>query len=125
MRKRGCCLARSVGIVLCAGLCFTLCPRAQASSEVGGLPEGTHAPEFTLHDVSGKTVALESYRGKRVLLNFWAFWCDTWKAEMPELRAANSARPDALVFRDAIGSPFASLPSQICTLLSGAGLPSG
>jgi peroxiredoxin len=36
--------------------------------------------------VEGSTVRLSDLRGRAVVLNFWAFWCDTWKAEMPHLR---------------------------------------
>src|SRR5260370_35370887 len=41
------------------------------------------APAFALPDVQGRQVRLDDYRGQIVVLNFWAFWCDTWKAEMP------------------------------------------
>ena len=41
------------------------------------------APEIGLKDASGKTVMLEQYRGKVVLLDFWATWCTGCKEEMP------------------------------------------
>jgi peroxiredoxin len=41
------------------------------------------APEFTLQDSSGKTVSLKDYRGKSVLLDFWATWCHGCKLEIP------------------------------------------
>lgn len=44
-------------------------------------------PDFVLKDLSGRNVRLSSYRGKIVLLNFWATWCPPCKAEMPELVA--------------------------------------
>ena len=41
------------------------------------------APAFTLQDSSGKTVQLADYRGKVVLLDFWATWCHGCKQEIP------------------------------------------
>ncbi len=41
------------------------------------------APAFTLTDNSGKTISLEKFRGKVVLLDFWATWCTGCKKEIP------------------------------------------
>jgi peroxiredoxin len=41
------------------------------------------APDFALKDVSGRTVTLKDYRGKVVLLDFWATWCAGCKEEIP------------------------------------------
>ncbi len=56
-----------------------------------GAPAGSRqAPDFSLHDLSGKTVSLSQQRGKPVLVNFWATWCDACKEETPALQRLHS-----------------------------------
>lgn len=65
------------------------------------LPEQTKVSaeqrDFTLETLDGQTVSLADYKGKVVVLNFFATWCPPCKAEMPHLQAFHEQAPNDVV----------------------------
>ena len=63
------------------------------------LKPGTPAPDFKLNDINGKSVKLKKFRGKDVVLVFWASWCPDCRAEVPLLKEMYAAAdPKKVVF---------------------------
>ncbi len=56
------------------------------------------APDFTAYDLDGNAVKLSDFRGKPVILNFWASWCAPCKSEMPAFEEAYREYGDQIHF---------------------------
>ena len=80
---------------------------------------GRAAPEFDATDLNGKAVRLADYRGRPVLLNFWATWCVPCKAEFPLLQAGIQRHKElevlGVVFNDAAGSARSFMRDRAAT----------
>jgi thiol-disulfide isomerase/thioredoxin len=76
---------------LAALLLFTGCDRGSHPGQVG-----TVAPTFTVTD-SARTVSLADYKGKVVILNFWASWCAPCLEEFPSLIQLQRDMPNVVV----------------------------
>jgi len=57
---------------------------------------GEMAAAFALPDLAGRRVSSASFRGRPLLLNFWATWCPPCRAEIPDLEELSRARPGCL-----------------------------
>jgi thiol-disulfide isomerase/thioredoxin len=107
--------------------------RAEAELNPALCPAGTScalpvpAPDFTAKDVTGKDVKLSDYRGKVVLLNFWASWCGLCKTEKPGLNAmaAEMAGDDFVVIALASDHAWADALTAVLEALAPQAAPAG
>jgi len=77
----------------CLVLALLLAGCAERSNEAGGDKE--LAPDFDLESLAGKSVALSEFKGKTVIIDFWATWCPPCVFQVPELNKLHAAHQQA------------------------------
>jgi len=71
--------------------------RAQIEADGAAGRIGAPAPDFEWTSLDGQTLRLSTYRGKVVVVNFWATWCPPCREEMPALQRVAASEPDVVV----------------------------
>ncbi|MDP3791708.1 MAG: TlpA disulfide reductase family protein [Candidatus Omnitrophota bacterium] len=64
---------------------------AVGCSSTGAIEIGSEAPDFSLPNIEGKQVSLSSFKGKVIILDFFASWCPPCKQEVPDFIALQKA----------------------------------
>jgi peroxiredoxin len=77
-------MRNKIGYVVIFAAFLFLTAEAPSPWDIDGIV-GKKAPDFSLKDLNGKKVALSSFKGKAVLINFWATWCPSCRSEMAAL----------------------------------------
>ena len=83
---------------LALGLCLALLLMLGSCSNGSEGQEAHVAPSFSVTDVNGKTVSLSDYRGKPVVVNFWATRCPPCVGELPHFDKAAKTYGDRVTF---------------------------
>jgi thiol-disulfide isomerase/thioredoxin len=83
-------------VLIIQAIVLSSCVRPPSESE-STIQIGSSAPKFTLRDLSGQMVSLDQYRGKVVMLDFWATWCGPCRISMPKFEELQKEYPSALV----------------------------
>lgn len=75
-------------IFLLTSMCLVSCTKSDTGTEkLSPSQTAGMAPDFVLKDIEGKDIQLSRFKGKMVVLEFWATWCPPCKATIPELIA--------------------------------------
>src|SRR5215207_442354 len=111
----------AAAVILALGVLSARVPHAASADASRFIPWKGETPTWSLKDVHGKVHALADYRGKVVLVNFWATWCEPCKDEMPsmvKLKEKLAAQPfEVLVVN------FGESPSRVGEFLARENLP--
>lgn len=86
---------KKIPLLLLFMLLFFMMPNEGGA--VAEIKQGKPAPNFKLSTLDGTTVELKDYKGKKVILNFWASWCAPCKSEAPVLQKFYKENKDVIL----------------------------
>ena len=86
-----------LGMILLLVVGTVACGKAEENATEEG-QETNLAPDFTVYDMEGNAVSLSDFRGKPVVLNFWASWCGPCRSEMPDFQKIYEEYKEDVVF---------------------------
>ena len=106
-----CCVMATCGLCIAFGFLSI-----QADDfDLGGTPQtGQVAPDFELKTIDGENISLLDFRGRPVMINFWALWCGPCIEEMPLIQERYKLHnPDLVVLAIEEGSSMASVGNYV------------
>ncbi len=114
-------LALGLGMIVLGLAAWWFLRRAVAgtATTAGAAVVGQPAPDFTLRDLNGQEVRLSDWRGRVVVLNLWATWCEPCKVEMPLLQALAVRHPHDVVV---LGINYGEDPDTVRAFVEAYGL---
>jgi peroxiredoxin len=85
-------VAAAAIVMVAIALVYTLFQPQPKPNQAGKLKVGGTAPDFTATTMEGTSIKLSDFKGKGVLLNFWASWCTPCVEEMPRMNKAYQSK---------------------------------
>lgn len=89
-------LVLGCGATQLLGLAEQLQETAPGGAEIASW-KGKRCPDFTIHELDGKTLTLAGLHGQPIILNFWATWCPPCRAELPHFQSFATQAGDILL----------------------------
>ena len=96
-------------LIVCTGLSAQEVEDLDITYAKDLVKKGAKAPDFTLQGLDGKTYTLKDFRGKTVVVDFWATWCPDCRKEIDYLVSLHRQYPDVLF----LGISFDTDPAQL------------
>jgi thiol-disulfide isomerase/thioredoxin len=85
------------GILILSVMMISGCSHFLPSGSESGVQVGQPAPNFKIPDLYGHEISLDQYKGKVVLLDFWATWCGPCRMALPVIERLQKEFPSTLV----------------------------